>query len=425
MRTALASGLSEVRRRVSSPPPLRASKRIAKKPARTVSGAALAEARKGKRKQTKRGPAASAETTSLPPTSETPTSKRRRQHRRAAKKQRRPSPASARPRPTVLSRDGAPVSQQQQQQRHPAQPASAYRAETINPLQAPEPRTLDGAAPDAAARFTAGPPRVPGSSGQRDGFNLSAFMAAFEPGAPATSDAGEHTVSRVRVNSLRHDGADILVELRLLRAENARLKELLQCSAPVIPSDIGTRGTAPNAKGELPPEALQFLSYASFPEGPKKAKGEYNPPQAHLVAAARMFKLFTWNEDSAQWWHGYCEALRAIDFQSSEWTMALVNALTQREERRDDRHDHYRREESRPPRREQARGPAIPEDIRRLLPVNRRGQEPCLRNVAGLPCSGGTCDRCGNPGRAHDWREPLQDWVDRTYGRNRDHASRR
>lgn len=93
--------------------------------------------------------------------------------------------------------------------------------------------------------------------------------------------------------------------------------------------------------------------------------------------------------DSAQWWHGYCEALRAIDFQSSEWTMALVNALTQREERRDDRHDHYRREESRPPRREQARGPAIPEDIRRLLPVNRRGQEPCLRNVAGLPCSGG------------------------------------
>ncbi|KAG6621385.1 uncharacterized protein IUM83_11078 [Phytophthora cinnamomi] len=52
-------------------------------------------------------------------------------------------------------------------------------------------------------------------------------------------------------------------------------------------------GTVPNERGELPPRELCSLSYASFPEGPKKAKGEYNPPQAHLLAGGRMFKLYS------------------------------------------------------------------------------------------------------------------------------------
>ncbi|KAE9265502.1 hypothetical protein PF001_g30859, partial [Phytophthora fragariae] len=50
--------------------------------------------------------------------------------------------------------------------------------------------------------------------------------------------------------------------------------------------------TAPNAKGELPPSELRYLTSSTFPEGSKKGKGDYNPPQAHLMAASRMFRTF-------------------------------------------------------------------------------------------------------------------------------------
>ncbi|KAE8954853.1 hypothetical protein PF011_g31962 [Phytophthora fragariae] len=51
--------------------------------------------------------------------------------------------------------------------------------------------------------------------------------------------------------------------------------------------------TAPNAKGELPPSELRYLTSSTFPEGSKKGKGDYNPPQAHLLAAhvARALKI--------------------------------------------------------------------------------------------------------------------------------------
>ncbi|POM81675.1 Hypothetical protein PHPALM_323 [Phytophthora palmivora] len=60
----------------------------------------------------------------------------------------------------------------------------------------------------------------------------------------------------------------------------------------------------------------------------------------------------------------------------------------------------------------------IPDSIRRLISINRRGQEPCLLNVTGLPCSGGVAERCGNPRRMHKWPDALptrlQEWIDRT-----------
>ncbi|KAJ8537418.1 hypothetical protein ON010_g13179 [Phytophthora cinnamomi] len=65
------------------------------------------------------------------------------------------------------------------------------------------------------------------TTGLRDGFNLNVFMASFEPGAPSASAAGERNVTVLRSNSPSQDGADVLAELRLLIAENARLKELL------------------------------------------------------------------------------------------------------------------------------------------------------------------------------------------------------
>ncbi|OWZ14782.1 hypothetical protein PHMEG_00011682 [Phytophthora megakarya] len=46
---------------------------------------------------------------------------------------------------------------------------------------------------------------------------------------------------------------------------------------------------------------------------------------------------------------------------------------------------------------------SVPDDIRALIPTNRRGEEPCLRYLGGVMCSGGTRDRCRNPKRNHEW----------------------
>ncbi|KAG2502419.1 hypothetical protein JM16_009814 [Phytophthora kernoviae] len=109
---------------------------------------------------------------------------------------------------------------------------------------------------------------------------------------------------------------------------------------------------------------------------------------------------------------GFCEALRAIAYRSSAWTMALVSVLSQ--EKAEDISEKPSRG-----RHDSARSTAIPESIRRLIPVNRKGQEPCLRNVAGFSCSGGTYKRCGNSRRVHNWNEHLlsrlQELIDTTY----------
>ncbi|POM61718.1 hypothetical protein PHPALM_29232 [Phytophthora palmivora] len=55
---------------------------------------------------------------------------------------------------------------------------------------------------------------------------------------------------------------------------------------------VTATATAPNARGELPPPELRYLTYSSVPDGWKKAKGDYNPPQTHLLAANRMFWTF-------------------------------------------------------------------------------------------------------------------------------------
>ncbi|OWZ10180.1 LOW QUALITY PROTEIN: hypothetical protein PHMEG_00017011 [Phytophthora megakarya] len=106
----------------------------------------------------------------------------------------------------------------------------------------------------------------------------------------------------------------------------------------------------------------------------------------------------------------WCEALRTIDHQSPDWYLALVSTLTS--ERSSGR---TRRDDGRFSRREPSRGSAVPDAIRRLLP------EPCLFNIAGLSCSGGSRDRCGNNRRANNWPDRLpvrvQEWVDKTYGR--------
>ncbi|EGZ22114.1 hypothetical protein PHYSODRAFT_329971 [Phytophthora sojae] len=67
-----------------------------------------------------------------------------------------------------------------------------------------------------------------------------------------------------------------------------------------------------------------------------------------------------------------------------------------------------------------ARTPIMPEHIRRLIPRDRDGREPCPRFLAGGMCYGGCPDRCAHQQRTHCWdgRLPreLQDFIDRHYG---------
>ncbi|RLN72184.1 hypothetical protein BBO99_00009884, partial [Phytophthora kernoviae] len=93
-------------------------------------------------------------------------------------------------------------------------------------------------------------------------------------------------------------GAEMAVQLRALQAEVERLRAVVasQPHAPsptaVAPSFVSSAPNVPNAKGEMPPGEVCYLTTTSFPEGAKKIKGDYNPPQAHLLAASRMFRGF-------------------------------------------------------------------------------------------------------------------------------------
>ncbi|KAI9987725.1 hypothetical protein PInf_023769 [Phytophthora infestans] len=442
---------------------------------------------------------------------------------------------------------------------------SAPRKAAVDPTAAASPYSTaeDSQAGRSSPLPTTVLARPNAAPSSRSGFNLEEFMSAY--GSSGSSAAVARAAAAPAVALSEGESAAMAAP----REENARLLRMLDAqgtSQCVLPAS--SVRTAPNARGELPPRPVCYRSCTSFPERPKKAKGEYNPPQAHLLAGGRMFKnllsqegkplsamsfvlwireaecikflvnpavlmaLFSGrlgsrgltllhfrevsemeslvigsnngnfgsdfspsaqlppatttcasyddildgihglasfgNEfrydhvrkitsrlrvfvsknksadpgntpqrvvmtlryankflgnaighlqsDSPQWWHGYCEALRAIDYHSSEWTLALVSTLTQTEPQLPQRRADADRRNSR----DQARGPAVSEDIRRMLSVNRRGQEPCLRNLAGLPCSGGTRDRCGNPRRAHNWQDgipaPVQEWVNETYG---------
>ncbi|KAG7387263.1 hypothetical protein PHYPSEUDO_014549 [Phytophthora pseudosyringae] len=231
-------------RHTADPAPLCTSKRASAKP---VTGAALAAARKGKKEMARRPAAAASGTTPGRLASE---------GGQAAESDAEDNPAAP---PTKKAR------------KSPA--AAKARADEVTP-------TSERAA--AATRAD-------------EGFDLGTFMAAFEPGA-AAAPTKTATASAVATPA----EPDTLAQLHLLQAEVGRLRVMLSNQAPAQ-APISTRlvsrpapvaATTPNAKGEMPPSEICFLTASSFPEGEKKAKGDYNPPQAHLLAASRMFRSF-------------------------------------------------------------------------------------------------------------------------------------
>ncbi|OWZ11337.1 hypothetical protein PHMEG_00015653 [Phytophthora megakarya] len=98
--------------------------------------------------------------------------------------------------------------------------------------------------------------REPGAASREDGFDLSKFMASFQPGTgsvtapPVTADP----LPMLPSPPAFPEGPSIVDELLALKEEVLRLRGLVgaQATTPGNPMTMGTP-TAPNAKDELPP----------------------------------------------------------------------------------------------------------------------------------------------------------------------------
>ncbi|KAG6574286.1 Serine/threonine-protein kinase Nek2 [Phytophthora cinnamomi] len=134
----------------------------------------------------------------------------------------------------------------------------------------------------------------------REPFNLSEFMASYQPISSATAASDVPTTALDPTPMLAHAAAPattvadraptaILDELNALKDEVRRLRQQVADS----PSSQCAATTAPNARREMPANSVCHLSSGSFPMEAKRAKGDYQPPQAHLLAAGRMFKEFS------------------------------------------------------------------------------------------------------------------------------------
>ncbi|KAI9979542.1 hypothetical protein PInf_029110 [Phytophthora infestans] len=237
-------------RTTNYPPPLRTSKRAAH---RGTTAAALTEARKGKKKATKRTPAASTG---------------------------RKKPGDG--------EDNTPSDQELEDKVAPPKSKRSKKAPASTEVPATSVQLPASSFPEATST--------------RQGFNLTSFMASFDPGHATVTDTVDTPESRlegeageVAATTPRGPGTEVMTELRALREGVVRLRLLHGHNG------VGRNGatpaivTAPNSKGELPPPDVRFLTSSSFQEGSKKTKGDYNPPQAHLLGASRMFRDFGMN----------------------------------------------------------------------------------------------------------------------------------
>ncbi|KAE9046030.1 hypothetical protein PR002_g1897 [Phytophthora rubi] len=113
-------------------------------------------------------------------------------------------------------------------------------------------------------------------------FDLTTFMASFQPGLASepkpAAEARRVAAPAAPWSSVQDEMQRLREELEALRGQVAGVR--LSLSVP----------TGPNGQGELPADSVRQLTSSSFPEQSKKAKGNYHPPQAHVLAATRIFK---------------------------------------------------------------------------------------------------------------------------------------
>ncbi|KAG3089436.1 hypothetical protein PI125_g18016 [Phytophthora idaei] len=234
-------------RRTTDPGPLRPSKRL---PAKLITVTALAEARKGKKTLTERTAAGSSAAPPKKPTGD---------GERASGPTRRISRC-----PRRLRDPGRRHQWRRQDQPTHRQLRSARRRQRSGPTAA------------------------------------STCEPSCRHSSPACADAETVPTAQSRTSAAAPDQVtvDMVAQLYALKAEVQQLRVLVAHQTPAESSIAAyARGavasvTSPNAKGEIPPAELCYLTSASSPEGAKKAKGDYNPPQAHLLAASRMFRAF-------------------------------------------------------------------------------------------------------------------------------------
>ncbi|KAG3238831.1 hypothetical protein PI124_g16222 [Phytophthora idaei] len=153
-----------------------------------------------------------------------------------------------------------------------------------------------------------------------DGFNLNDFMSSFRPGSaslqsPRHEEAYE-APDRTAIPS------EFMSELRLQRDEVHRLRG--QVANPETMLDWVT---APNDLGVLQPAAICQLTYSSFPVESKKTKGDYDPPQAHALAASRMVKQLTPMNGKIPSPISFYQGLREAEGMAFSTTLAVLMAV--------------------------------------------------------------------------------------------------
>ncbi|OWZ18843.1 hypothetical protein PHMEG_0007009 [Phytophthora megakarya] len=220
-------------RRVSDLPPLHSSKRAA---AKSVGEVPPTDGRKGKRKTAKRVP-----------------------------------PVASKKRPRVATA----VSESEREEKTPA-------PTTKRPKKTLVPATEMSSMPDD--------PRATVTSSRAEGFGLNSFLDSFQPVAavPATttcSSQPETVSARVEEAASTPEALSLLEELRALNTEVHQHRVLVGASEGAVA--VCASVTVANTKGELPPTELP---------GKFKAKGDYNPRQAHMLAASRMFRTFVFRD---------------------------------------------------------------------------------------------------------------------------------
>ncbi|GMF16461.1 unnamed protein product [Phytophthora fragariaefolia] len=154
---------------------------------------------------------------------------------------------------------------------------------------------------------------------QPTGFDLADFMMSFQPGL----------ATKARLPGQGRDEPSQAAKPPRAEEEVQRLRQELECLRGQV---AGVRQslavlTKPNDQGELPAASVQQLMSGSFPEHAKKAKGEYHPAQAHVLAATRMFKGPTPTEGKPISPMSFVLGLREAECVGFKTTPAVLMAL--------------------------------------------------------------------------------------------------